>query len=193
MSWRTLVTGFLVKDFLKPRTVGRLTLKVLMATSSKSPSISLNISQYLFEYVFKVSLSLMDMDNRESKGRGTLLHVIKQDPNVLVSSLKESMEPTPRPSNHLISTSPKLDGNTLHIKASFLDRTTILWLKWLTFFIGSVRPLYMVNVGWVNRRGSLPSSILRVKGDLEIWLSARLIASLPRPLEDEILFPRLWW
>ena len=37
----------------------------------------------------------------------------------------------------------------------------------------------MVNVGWVNRWGSLPYSILRVKGDLEIWLSALLIASFP--------------
>ena len=56
-------------------------LKVLMATSSKSPSISLNISQYLSEYVFRVSSSLMDRDNKEAKGQGTLLHVIKRDPN----------------------------------------------------------------------------------------------------------------
>ena len=48
----------------------------------------------------------------------------------------------------------------------------------------------MVNVGWVNRRGSLPPSILLVKGDLEIWLSALLIASFPKPLEDEFLFLR---
>ena len=51
----------------------------------------------------------------------------------------------------------------------------------------------MVNVGWVNRQGSLPPSILRMKGDLEIWLNARLIASFPRPLEDGILFLLLWW
>ena len=44
MSWGTLVTGFPVKDFLKSCLVGRSTLKVLMATLSKSPSISLNIS-----------------------------------------------------------------------------------------------------------------------------------------------------
>ena len=49
MSWCILVTGLLVRDFLKPYTVGRLTLKVLIATSSQSPSISLNISQYLSE------------------------------------------------------------------------------------------------------------------------------------------------
>ena len=124
-------------------------------------------------------LSCIDMDNRESKGRGTLLHVIKRDPNALVSSLKESMEPAPRPSNHLIATGPKLDGNTLHIKASFMECMAILWLKWLTCSIWSVRPLYMVNVGWVNRRGSLPPSILHVKGDLEIWLNVGLIASFP--------------
>ena len=70
-------TGFLVNDFLKPYSVGRPTLKVLMATSSKSPSISLNISQYLSEYVFRVSPSRMVKDSRESKGQGTLLKVMK--------------------------------------------------------------------------------------------------------------------
>ena len=135
----------------------------------------------------------MVIDNRESKGWGTLLHVIKRDPNARVSSLKESIEPTPRPSNHLIAKSPKLDGNTLHIKASFLECTAILWLKWLTYSTGSVQPLYMVNVGWVNHWESLPPSILRVKGDLEIWFNALLIASFPRPLQDELLLLRLWW
>ena len=73
----------------------------------------------------------MDKDSKESRGQGTLLQVIKQKPNAWVSPLKELMEPTPKPSNHLIATSPKLDGNTLHIKASFLEWTAILWLKWL--------------------------------------------------------------
>ena len=36
MSWRTLVTGFPVRDFLKPCSAGKLTLKVLRPTSSKS-------------------------------------------------------------------------------------------------------------------------------------------------------------
>ena len=67
----------------------------------------------------------MDKDNRESKGQGTLLHVMKRDPNARVSSLKELIEPAPRPSNHLIAISPKLDGNTLHIKVPFLECTTI--------------------------------------------------------------------
>ena len=67
----------------------------------------------------------MDRDNKEAKGLGTLLHVIKQDLNTHVSSLKESIEPALRPSNHLIATGPKLDGNTLHIKASFLECITI--------------------------------------------------------------------
>ena len=168
MSWQILVTGFPVKDFLKSCSAGRPSLKVLMATSSKSSSISLNISQYLSEYVFRVSPSLMDRDNKEAKGQGTLLHVMKWDPNAWVSSLKESMEPALRPSNHLIAIGPKLDGNTLHIKALFLECTTILWLKWLTCSTGSVLPLYIMNVGWVNRRGSLSPSIQRVKGDLEI-------------------------
>ena len=150
LSWGITLT-FLVKVLLKPCSVSRQTLKVHMATSSKSPSISLNISQYLFEYVFKVSPSRMVIDSKESKGRGTLLHVIKQDPNTRVSSLKELIKPAPRPSNHLIATCPRLDGNTLHIKASFLEWIAILWMKWLTCCTGSVRPLYMVNVGWANR------------------------------------------
>ena len=43
-----------------------------------------------------------------------------------MSSLKESMEPTPKLSNHLMATGPKLEGKTLHIEASFLEYTTIL-------------------------------------------------------------------
>ena len=73
----------------------------------------------------------MVIDNRESKGRGTLLQVIKRDLNAQVSSLKESIEPALKLSNHLIAIGPKLDGNTLHIKASFLDCIAIIWLKWL--------------------------------------------------------------
>ena len=73
--------GFPVKDFLKPCSTGRPSLSVLKATSSKLPSISLKISQYLSKYVFRVSPSFMDKDNKEAKGRGTLLHVMKWDPN----------------------------------------------------------------------------------------------------------------
>ena len=92
----------------------------------KIPVNSLDIFQYLSEFVFWVSTSHIDMDNRESKGRGTRLHVIKWDPNAWVSSLKELIELAPRPSNHRIATGPKLNGNTLHIKVSFLECTTIL-------------------------------------------------------------------
>ena len=63
----------------------------------------------------------MAIDNRESKGQGILLQVIKWDPNAVVSSLKELTEPSLRLSNHFIATSPRLDGNTLHIKAVFLE------------------------------------------------------------------------
>ena len=126
MSWRTLLIGFLVKDFLKSYSTGKLTLKVLIAMSSKFLLISLNIFQYLSEYFFRVSPYRMVMDNKESKGQGTLLQVTKQDPNTQVNSLKELIEPAPRPSNHLIATGPKLNGNTLHIKASFLEWTSIL-------------------------------------------------------------------
>ena len=92
-----------------------------MATSLKSPSISLNISQYLSEYVFRVSLSHMVIDNREFEGRGTLLQVTNQAPNALVISLKELIEHSLRPSNYLIAIGPRLDGNTLHIKILFLE------------------------------------------------------------------------
>ena len=63
----------------------------------------------------------MDKDKRESKGRGILLLMMKRKPKARVSYLKESMEFGLRPSNHLIATGPKLDGNTLHIKVSSLE------------------------------------------------------------------------
>ena len=71
----------------------------------------------------------MAMDNRESKGRGTLLQVIKRALKALVSSWKELIESSFKPSNHLIAIGPKLVGNTFHIIASFFEWTTILWLK----------------------------------------------------------------
>ena len=43
-----------------------------------------------------------------------------------MSSLKEYMESTLRPSNHLIATGSRLDGNTLHIKASSLDGHSLI-------------------------------------------------------------------
>ena len=193
MSWHTLVIGLPVRDFLRPYSAGRPILKVLMATSSKSPSILLNISQYQSEYAFRVSPSRIDKDNKEPKGRETLLHVTKREPNAWVSSLKEPMESAFMPSNHLIAMGPKLDENTLHIKASSLEWTVILWLKWLICSIGSVRSMYMVNVGWWNRWGSIAPSILRVKGDLEIWFNALLTASFPKHLQGGLLYLHLWW
>ena len=92
----------------------------------------------------------------------------KREQNAWVSSLKELIEFALRLSNHLIAMGPRLDEKTLHIKVSSLEWTTILWLKWLTCSTESVLALYMVKVGWVNRRGSLACSILHVKGDLEI-------------------------
>ena len=63
----------------------------------------------------------MDKDNRESKGRGTLLHVMKREPNAQVSFLKESMESALRLLNHLIAMGLRLDKNTLYIKVSSLE------------------------------------------------------------------------
>ena len=63
----------------------------------------------------------MDKDRKESRGRGTLLLIMKRDPKSCVSCLKEFIEFGLRPLNHLITIGPKLDGNTLHINASFLE------------------------------------------------------------------------
>ena len=93
-------------------------MKVLIATSSKSPSISLNISQYLLAYSFTDSHSLIVINNRESKGWETLLHVMNWEQNDWVRFLKELMEFVFSSSNHLISIGPKLEENTLHNKAS---------------------------------------------------------------------------
>ena len=71
----------------------------------------------------------MDKDMRESKGRGTLLPVMKREPKAWVSYLKEFMEFGLRLSNHLIAMGPKLDRNTLHTNASSLEWTAILWLN----------------------------------------------------------------
>ena len=71
-------------------------------------------------------LPRMDKDRRESRGRGTLLLVMKREPKACVSCLKESMEFDLRASNHLVTIGPKLDGNTLHINASSLEWMAIL-------------------------------------------------------------------
>ena len=131
------------------------------------------------------------MDNKEFKGWGNLLHVINREQNDWVSFLKELIELVFSPSNHFIGIGPKLDGNTLHIKASSWEWTIIFCLNWLTCSIGSVRPLYMANVGWWNRLGSFSFSIPHVNGDLEIWLNAFFITLVPTPLWEGLL--RFFW
>ena len=101
--------------------------------------------------------------------------------------LKELIEFFLSPSNHLIGIGPKLDGNTLHIKASSWEWIAIFCLNWLTCSTGFFRPLYMANVGWWNRLRSFAFSIPRVKGDLEIWLNAFFIMSVPTPLWEGLL------
>ena len=127
------------------------------------------------------------MDNKESKGWGTLLHVMNQEQNDWVSFLKELIEFVLSPLNHLIGINPKLDGNTLHIKVSSWEWTAIFYLNWLMCSTGSVRPLHMANVGWWNRLGSFAFSIPHVKGDFEIWLNAFFITSVPTPLREGLL------
>ena len=63
----------------------------------------------------------MDIDSKDPKGNGTLLHVIKQAPKDWVSFLKESIEFSFKSLNHLIAIRPRLDGKILHIKALSLE------------------------------------------------------------------------
>ena len=62
----------------------------------------------------------MDIESKDSRDNGTLLHVIKQAPKDWISFLKESIEFAFKPLNHLIAIGPRLDGKILHIKASSL-------------------------------------------------------------------------
>lgn len=59
----------------------------------------------------------MDIDNRESRGLGTRLHVTNIAPKALVNFSKECMDPSSRLSNHLMATRPRLEGKTVHIRA----------------------------------------------------------------------------
>ena len=127
------------------------------------------------------------MDNKESKGWGTLLHVINREQNDWVSFLKELIEFVLSPLNHLLAIGPKLDGNTLHIKVSSWEWTAIFCLNWLTCSTRSIWPLYTANVGWWNRLGSFAFSIPRIKGDLEIWLNTFFITSVPTSLREGLL------
>ena len=67
----------------------------------------------------------MDIDSKDPKGKGTLLHVMKRASKDWVSFLKESIEFALRPLNHLIAIGPKLDGKILHIKVSSFEWTAI--------------------------------------------------------------------
>ena len=109
-----------------------------------------------------------------------------------MSFLKELTEFVLSPSNYLIAIGPKLDGNTLHTKASSWEWTAIFCLNWLTYSTGSIRLLYISNIGWWNHLGSFAFSIPYVKGDLEIWLNAFFITSVPTPLWEGLLC-FLWW
>ena len=63
----------------------------------------------------------MDIDSKDPKGNGTLLHVIKRASKDWVSFLKEPIEFAFKPLNHLIAIEPRLEGKFLHIKASSLE------------------------------------------------------------------------
>ena len=73
----------------------------------------IKISQYLSEYAFTDTPSLINMDNKEFRGWETLLHVMNREQNDWVSFLKELVEFVFSPSNHLIGIGPKLLGQSL--------------------------------------------------------------------------------
>ena len=52
--------------------------------------------------------------------------------------------------NHLKAIGPRLEEKTLHMRASFLELMTILWLKWLTCSTGSVL-LLLNSEGWLSK------------------------------------------
>ena len=63
----------------------------------------------------------MDIENKDPKGNGTLLYVIKRAPKDWVSYLKESIEFAFKPLNHLIAIGPRLEEKILYIKVSSLE------------------------------------------------------------------------
>ena len=104
----------------------------------------------------------MDKDKRESRGRGTLLLVMKREPKAYVSCLKEFMEFGLRPSNHVIAIGPKQDGNTLHINASSLDSHPLVKLAYVLYWVrltiiysksGLVEPPRKLSLLYPTREG----------------------------------------
>ena len=68
----------------------------------------------------------MDNESKESRGLRTRLHVTNLAPNAFVSSSKDPIDPSSRPSNHLMATGLRLEGKTLHINTLFLEWMAIL-------------------------------------------------------------------
>ena len=56
----------------------------------------------------------MDIESKDPRGNGTLLHVIKRALKDWVSFLKESIEFAFKPLNHLIAIGPKLEKDLTH-------------------------------------------------------------------------------
>ena len=52
--------------------------------------------------------------------------------------------------NHLMAIGPRLEGKTLHMRASFLELMTLLWLKWLTCSTSFVL-LLLNSEGWLSK------------------------------------------
>ena len=67
----------------------------------------------------------MAIDNKESTGLGTLLQVINLALNALVNSSKDPIDPFLKALNQRMATGPRLERNTLHIRASLLAWTAI--------------------------------------------------------------------
>lgn len=83
-------------------------------------------SQYMSEHALKVSPLLIDMISSKSISFRTQLQVTNLTPKALISSSYLWMDPLSKPSNHLIVVDLRLEGNILHIKASFLEYIAML-------------------------------------------------------------------
>ena len=62
-------------------------------------------------------------------------------PNALVKYSEDPIDPSSKASNQHIATGSRLEGKTLHIRASLLEWTAIFLLKWLTYSMVSILPL----------------------------------------------------
>ena len=107
----------------------------------------------------RVSPSLMAIDGKESTDLGTLLQVMNLVPNALVSTSKDPIDPSFNASNLRMATGSKLEGNTLHIRASQLAWTTHLLTK-VADMLHGISPSIIYGERWLRKPVREPSLII---------------------------------